>query len=429
MNAWCNAQNRQTGVPRGIYHGWRVVGAAFLVALFAWGLGFYGPGVYLLALQDLYGWSSAAIAAPITAYYLLGATLVLFAGAIFERFGTRWVVATGTAAMACGVMLLALVSRPWQLYAAFMVMSAGWASMSGAAINIIVAPWFDNRRGLAVSLALNGASAGGLIIAPLLILLIDWLGFAAALDCAAVLMLVVLVPTVTLVMRPRRPDQHDRAERAPPPEQARSATAAMTEGPPWKLSTILHSRNFHSINLAFALGLMAQVGFLTHQVSYLSPIIGTLAAGWAVSLTTFSAIVGRIAMGSFVDHVDRRVAACGNFAIQIAGIALLASSSSAALLYLGCALFGLAVGNMITLPGLIVQREFPKQHFARIVSLIVAITQFTFAFGPGLLGYIQRERGYTAALVTCLLMQATAATIVILPVLGRISQRTPAGSR
>ena len=54
------------------------------------------------------------------------------------------------------------------------------------------------------------------------------------------------------------------------------------------------------------------------------------------------------------------------------------------MLYLGCALFGLGVGNTTSLPGLLVQQEFPKQHFARIVSIVVAINQFSFAFGPSL---------------------------------------------
>ncbi len=82
---------------------------------------------------------------------------------------------------------------------------------------------------------------------------------------------------------------------------------------------------------------------------------------------------------------------------------------------------------MISLPGLIVQHEFPKQHFSRTVSLIVAINQFTFAFGPGLLGYLQRAEGsYTTALIACLVMQATAAVIVVLPVLGRIVRRPSA---
>jgi cyanate permease len=82
---------------------------------------------------------------------------------------------------------------------------------------------------------------------------------------------------------------------------------------------------------------------------------------------------------------------------------------------------------MISLPGLIVHQEFPKQHFSRIVSLIVAINQFTFAFGPWLLGYLQRAGGsYTTALLACLVMQATAAIIIVLPVLARISG-TPRG--
>ena len=37
------------------YHGWLVVAAAFLVALYGFGLGFYGLGVYLVALKELHG--------------------------------------------------------------------------------------------------------------------------------------------------------------------------------------------------------------------------------------------------------------------------------------------------------------------------------------------------------------------------------------
>jgi hypothetical protein len=54
-------------VPR-LYHGWLVVGAAFVVAVFGWGLGFYGPGIYLVALQGRFGWSAATISSAITTY-------------------------------------------------------------------------------------------------------------------------------------------------------------------------------------------------------------------------------------------------------------------------------------------------------------------------------------------------------------------------
>jgi hypothetical protein len=35
-----------------LYHGWLVIAAAFLVALHGFGLGFYGPGIYLVALKN-----------------------------------------------------------------------------------------------------------------------------------------------------------------------------------------------------------------------------------------------------------------------------------------------------------------------------------------------------------------------------------------
>jgi hypothetical protein len=41
------------------YHGWLVVAAAFLVSLYGFGLGFYGPGIYLVALNTLHGWPTS----------------------------------------------------------------------------------------------------------------------------------------------------------------------------------------------------------------------------------------------------------------------------------------------------------------------------------------------------------------------------------
>jgi MFS family permease len=407
--------------PRGStrpYHGWLVVGAAFLVALYGWGIGFYGPGIYLVELRERLGLSTAEISFAVTQYYLLGATLILFAGTAFERCGVRPVVITGAVALAAGAMGLAFVSRRWQVHAAFAVMSIGWAAMSGAAINIIVAPWFERRRGLAVSFALNGASAGGIFVAPALILLIGHLAFAAALSIVVGTMLAVLVPVVILVLRPRRRGERDRADDAVPPMGA-------SAGPPVPAlhrASLLRDGVFQTIAVPFALGLTAQVGFLTHQAAYLSPILGTTETGWAIGLTTASAIAGRIATGFVVDRLDRRFVASANFLIQVAGMALLLSSTSAVMVYAGCLLFGLGLGNLTSLPGLIVQQEFPARHFARVVSLIVAINQFCFAFGPGLLGQLQRIGGYATALEACLMMQLAAAVIVMAPRLARMAR-------
>jgi MFS family permease len=403
-----------------LYHGWLVVAAAFLVALYGFGLGFYGPGIYLVALKELYGWPVDELSSAITSYYVLGATLLFFwVGPLFERHSARTVVLVGTVAMACGTVLLAHVTRRWQVYAAFLVMSAGWATMSGAAINIIVAPWFDKRRGLAVSWALSGASAGGIIIAPLLTFLTARFGFAFAIASVSASMIAILVPVAMLVLRPKRADEHDPVEGA----AERSSIASPGERSGFRLTTVLSSTAFISISVPFALGLTAQVGFLTHQIAFLAPSIGPVAAGWAVSMTTFAAVLGRIVTGYIADRFDRRTVACVNFTVQILGMAILATATTPAMLYLGCVLFGLGVGNTTSLPGLLVQQDFPKQHFARIVSLVVAINQFSFAFGPSLLGQLEHAEGsYSVGLLACLCMEAVAAIIVISPILLRRSK-------
>jgi MFS family permease len=405
-----------------LYRGWLVVGAAFLVATFGFGLGFYGPGIYLVALKARHGWSTGELSSAITVYYVLGAALLFFvAGPLFERWGARTIVTIGTIAMACGVVSLTVVTRPWQAYAGFAVMSLGWATMSGAAINIIVAPWFERRRGLALSWAMNGGSAGGVVIAPLLVLSISRLGFQVGLDTAAAAMLAFLLPVVVLVLRPKRPNEHDRADTSSELGKASPTnTASPDANKGFRFATVLRSRAFVTASMPFALGLTAQVGFLTHQVAFLSPVIGTIAAGWAVSLTTFAAVIGRIGAGFVVDRYNRRAVASLNFVMRAFGIAILAVTTERSMLYLGCLLFGAGVGNATSLPGLIVQQEFPKQHFARIISLVVAINQFSFAFGPTLLAQLQHlEKSYTAGLLVCFAIEIAAAAIVLLPTMTR----------
>src|SRR5499433_1997178 len=183
------------------FYGWNVVGATFVMALGSFGLGFYGIAVYVAALQQLHGWSASTVSAPVTVYYVAGALLTAAIASVYERFGPRAVVAAGAIAMAVSVAALGLVARPWQLYPIFLVMSLGWGAMSGAAINIILAPWWERRRGLAVSLAFNGATLGGVIVVPALIVLIGALGLPRALAIAALAQLAVLVVAARMMSR------------------------------------------------------------------------------------------------------------------------------------------------------------------------------------------------------------------------------------
>src|SRR6266545_4407396 len=106
------------GMSLRYFYGWNVVGATFVMALWSFGLGFYGLTVYVAALQSLHGWSASAVSAPVTVYYVAGALLTATIGDLYERFGPSSVVAGGAVAMAAGVAALGIVTHPWQLYPA-----------------------------------------------------------------------------------------------------------------------------------------------------------------------------------------------------------------------------------------------------------------------------------------------------------------------
>src|SRR5712664_4022298 len=78
------------------FYGWNVVGATSVMALFSFGLGFYGLSVYVAMLQRLHGWSASAVSVPVTVYYVAGALLTASAGDLYQRFGPRAVVAGGS---------------------------------------------------------------------------------------------------------------------------------------------------------------------------------------------------------------------------------------------------------------------------------------------------------------------------------------------
>jgi len=395
---------------RRYFYGWNVVGATFVMALFSFGLGFYGLSVYVATLQRLHGWSASAVSAPVTVYYVAGALVTMVAGDLYRAWGPRVVVAAGGAAMSVGVATLGVIARPWQLYPAFLVMALGWGAMSGAAINIILAPWFQRRRGLAVSIAFNGATLGGVIITPALILLMDRLGFARALTLAALASFVSLLALATAVMR----GDPEALGLGPDGDRDASARAEASRSDPRRRDAVRTWR-FWSVSAPFALGLAAQVGVLTHLVACVTPTLGTAGAARVVSTTTASALIGRLVTGVFIDRANRRLVSSATLAIQIAGVGLLGWAPATAAVYAGCVLFGLGVGNLTTLPALILAVEWPRERFSTLVGMVVGINQLTFAFGPSLVGVIRDWSGaYGPALMACAGLQAIAATVVLL---------------
>ncbi|MBR0751542.1 MFS transporter [Bradyrhizobium jicamae] len=386
------------------YAGWRVVLACFLLALSIFGFALYGQGVYLVELQRLNGWPASLISGASTLSLLIGNVVVIFTDEIVRRLGLKRLALAGIACLAISMVLLAFAPAPWALYLAFALMSLGWVGMGTVVISAVVGAWFVQRRGLAISLAFLGASSGGVIVTPALVLLVGHVGFQTAMLIASAVMLMILVPATLAWI-------------APPPEAAARTANPSSPAPTSGISRaeVMRRPAFWTIALPFAFGITAQVGFIVHQIAMLEPKIGAVRAGLAVSAMTAMAVVGRLSLGVVADRLDPRLAAAVSLISQAIALATIRLTDDVHLVLLASAVFGFSVGNLITLPPLIIHREFEAQHFTVVMGLFTAISGTIGAFGPGLIGLVRGRSGdYGAALLLAIGLEVMAAAIVVL---------------
>jgi MFS family permease len=270
-----------------------LVRPAFLVAAFGWGVGFYGPPVFLHAVQEARGWPVATVSAAVTAHFLAGALVVAGLARLHRRFGVAAVTRAGAVLSAAGVLGWALAPSPALLFAATLVSGAGWAMTGAAAINAIVSPWFARRRPAALGMAFNGASLGGVVGSPLWVALIAGAGFpvAAAVVGAAMVGVLWWLSARVLAVTPAMLGQVPDGDAAGAAAAARVREAPPLGRRPWA------ERRFATLAAANALGLFAQIGLIAHLLSLMVPVLGASGRRGSRWARDGLRVAGRTALG------------------------------------------------------------------------------------------------------------------------------------
>lgn len=392
-----------------MFYGWRIVAVCLVASVFANALGLFGAGVYLHALVEQNGWPTGLVSGAITLFYVVSALLLVPVGGILGRFGPQPIFALGISALAGGVAAIGHVAAPWQTYAAFLVMGVGWACLSMTAVATTLAPWFERHQGRAVSIASLGASVGGLAGVPVLLLGIDRLGFAATTMVGAASALLVMLPLAAFVLK-RRPQDigllPDGAAVASSTSGVRAAT--------WNRREALGSVALRSVMAGFGIGMMVQVGFVTHQVTLLAPVLGTAGTSIAVSATAIAALLSRLVLARFADRMSARTTAAVMMIMAAGALVAMAIWPVPAMLVVGSVLMGLRIGNVTTLAPIIVRREFGAASFGAVYGIASCVIQLATALGPSFYGLLHDAcGGYRMPLLLAATVDIGAALIVL----------------
>ncbi len=371
-----------------LFYGWRVVAVCFVAAVFTWGFGVFGSGVYLSEVTRLRGWSVSLVSGAVTAFYLTNALSLTAIGGFVDRFGSRPVFVGGTLALGLGVATIGQVAAPWQLYVAFVLMGFGYASLSLTGLTATIAPWFERHQGRSLAMALTGASFGAMLVVPKLVLAIGRFGFAMTVLGGGGLTIAVLVPLALVVLRYRGPEELGLAPDGDIAVPSRQGAPEIAPARHWTRTTAMATVAFWTAAVGFALGLTVQVGFLAHQVKLAEPVLGTTGASWLVSATGFAGVLGRLWLARVADRVNLRRYTAGILTAQALALALIALFPMAPVLIGGSLVYGFCLGQITTLSPIVVRREFGATSFGAIYSVAATVIALSSAFGPGLYGVL-----------------------------------------
>lgn len=385
------------------------------IAFVSWSFALYGPSVYLHALSQSRGWTMGSLSTGLTVAFFVNAASIGLVGSLIGQYGPRGVMSTGAVLMATGIASIGLSTELWQVITSFAVMGLGWSCLSTIAVSSTIAPWFEIQQGKAISTALLGASLGGMLGVPITLFLVDALGLTRALLVIATLIVLSVIPLSLFVLK-RRPQDMGLLPDGTRPIASNSQIDSTPKLEHWTRKQALKTYALQSVIITFGLALMVQIGFLSQQVKLLQASITPSMTALTVFLSGTLAFSGRVVLARLADRVNIRLASALVLWIAAAGLLMAAAATwvdSTAWLIAGVLLFGLNVGNLTTLPALIVRREFGAASFGKVFGMTGTFMQLLTASGPAIFGLLHDKTGsYVIPLVAASLLMLMGSLIV-----------------
>jgi sugar phosphate permease len=190
---------------RNIHYGWIMVGATFFAALVS-AAAVGAPGVFIVPLQQEFGWSTAQISSALSIRFILFGLMAPFAAALLNRYGLRNVTLAAQVLVISALVLSLGMTSVWQLVLLWGVVVGIGTGMTALVLGAtIAARWFVARRGLVIGILSASVATGQLVFLPLLAHVTERFGWRIGLGMMCVI-LGVAAFFVFLVLRDRPSD-------------------------------------------------------------------------------------------------------------------------------------------------------------------------------------------------------------------------------
>ncbi len=397
------------------------------------GHGFYGYGMSVIfkPLSADLGLSRAATSFATGIGRLQGSIEAPITGWLSDRFGSRWVIVTGTAIASIGLALMNFITAPWAYYVVWGVIIAIGTNLAlTIAVDKALTDWFIRKRGFSLGIRFVIIGIVGVVVLPVIGWLVSTQGWrAACLVWAAVM--ATGVPLQWYFVRQRRPEYYGllpdgaTVDSSPSGEDSEQMIergieyAAESEEVEFTLRQAIKTPAYWLLTLAWIFAMALNGAFNIHCIPFLTDMgIDETVASGMMALMVFFTVPARFVGGILADRVRKRrlpLLIAAAFMFQSLGVTTFLLHQSTVTVYILLVLIGFGSGAPTPLRLTMGGRYFGRKAFASIQGSSMVFAAPVAFLSPVYAGWVYDTTGnYTGAFIVLASLSAFAAFLMLL---------------
>ncbi|HJU09575.1 MAG TPA: MFS transporter [Candidatus Binataceae bacterium] len=380
---------------------WFIVVASMLGLIVVSGtINVFGFAVFVKPVCSALGISRSRLASGVLLMSVLCSLGTPCLGVLADRYGSRRILLMGIPLFALSISAFAFLEpSPLVMYALFAIAGTFGAMHNTVPYAKVISKWFDDKRGLALGVAMSGIGLGIAVVPQFLKLLITDEGWRCAYaGLGAFIMLCAFVPVILFVREPSVEEMRRNASVGDAPYLAGMTFAQAAAG--WR---------FWAMGTGFFIAVVSTNGTLAHAIAMLTDRgLSVERATAALSVAGIGVILGRLVSGWCLDRFPGPYVSFVFFALPAAGIVMLATDATMPLSCTGMAFCGVGLGAHVGMLAFFTSRYFGLKAYGQIYGLLFGMFLMGAGVGPFIAGlsfdylgtYVPALIGFATALLS-----------------------------
>lgn len=359
-------------------------------------------GFFIKPVCDALGFERGAF----TIYYSIAGLIGVFAmpmwGRIIPKIGIKPAVAIGGTGGAIFMFLFGFCKSLPAFYILGLFMGIMVAGITVLPTSILINTWFQEKRGLAMGIAMACSGVGGAVFSPVLQNIITSHGWQAGYMANGVGLFILTVPVALLLLKGSPAEVGLKPYGAI--DDKTSSGSQQVELVGVASGTALKSGPFFALALAIVI-LNMVTGSIQHMPAHFANIgISAAAASGIVSIIMLTVIVSKILLGIVNDRFGSLAAVTLAFILMAIGFAGFAMFKAYGTVIIFAVFYAVGLASTTVMAPLLTGQMFGQKDYSAIYAIIGAMGSLGLALGTPLIGVVYDKTGtYTPAFYICII--------------------------